>query len=478
MLSFLCLQDRHLGTCPKSSNLNRSLQKCILSAIMIAGACLCAYAMSEPQPFGAVKSAQVATLLVQLAGLLPHIGISMLAFECLHMGIAARLNRKGLALNILDSTANGLSATSLLFKPSALRDKGSSVRITAIVLSIATVLIRFTLDAYPLLPGGVDGSQANATFTLIGEQSRGCGEYGDCSDLPGYMTIANSITAVSNATFTQNFTQQGDALIIPPWYHKIGNAGARLMEIEQDTLKLSSCQHTNLVKPVARTGDLELSSQFYGRTVLGLAGGIFRFGMDLHQLEPYHTMECQAQLTRYKYIQDVLNGGPIQIIHELNTSALPVYNLTADPPNANLNFSGEYLQVEYSIDATAGTRDFIALMVDMMAGSRLADLPVIATMGRQAGPFRLDALAIILFTATSITVWIFGVGLLIWYTYCAGNIATGADRGLLTAARHGPELNQLLRGGCNGNISTSSAQTVVQVQCVHSHLEITNKRRE
>jgi hypothetical protein len=217
------------------SNWTRSLRKCILSAMTVAAASLCAYALSESQPFGPIAP-QLATPLLQLAGLLPQIGISMLAYECLHMGIAAGLNGEGLALGLLDSTANGLEVTSLLLRPSALRHKGTIVRIIAITIGIIAGLLRFTLAVYPLLPGGIDGSPANANFSLIGEQVAACAS---CADLTTHLRIANSITFVGAATFSTNFTQPGDALIIPPPVY-ISSAGPSV-ETEQDTLKLSLC---------------------------------------------------------------------------------------------------------------------------------------------------------------------------------------------------------------------------------------------
>ena len=441
----------------------------------VAAASLCAYALSESQPFGPIKLAQLSTLLLQLAGLLPQIGISMLAYECLHMGIAAGLNGEGLALGLLDSAANGLEVTSLLLRPSALLHKGSIVRIIAITIGIIAGLLRFTLTVYPLLPGGIAGSQVNATFTLIGEQVAACPA---CADLTSYLRIANSITAVGRATLRTNFTQQDDALIIPPFVYRIDGAGPSV-ETEQDTLKLSWCQHTNLTKPIARVGDMEFTTEAYGRTVFGLADGVFRFGMaygENSSFPSYKTMECQAQLTRYKYIQDVDNGGPIQIIHELNSSALPVYNLSW--PGFSSYVYGEDLQLEYINNQVVGTRDFIGILVSMLGGTRLLDFDIMTTAGRQVGPFRLDALAVILLTATSVGAWTVAAGLLLWYTYRADCVATAADSGLLTAARHGPELGQLLQGGCNGKIPLESALTVVRARRVGSHVEITNTRGE
>ncbi len=440
----------------------------------VAAASLCAYALSESQPFGPIELAQLSTLLLQLAGLLPQIGISMLAYECLHMGIAASLNGEGLALGLLDSAANGLEVTSLLLRPSALRHKGSVVRIIAIIIGIIAGLLRFTLAVYPLLPGGIDGSQANATFTLIGEQVAACPA---CADLTSYLQIANSITAVGSATFRTNFTQQGDALVIPPFVYSIDSAGPSV-ETEQDTLKLSLCRHTNLTKPIARVGDMEFTTEDYGRTVFGLADGVFRFSMAFNENSSpsYETMECQAQLTRYKYIQDVYNGGPIQIIHELNSSALPVYNLSW--PGFSWYVYAEDLQLEFVNNPVVGTRDFIGILVSMLGGTRLLDFDIMLNAGRQVGPFRLNALAVIFLTATSVGVWTVAAGLLLWYTYRADCIATAADSGLLTAARHGPELGQLLRGGCNGEIPLESALTVVRARRVGSHVEITSTRGE
>jgi hypothetical protein len=436
----------------------------------IAGASLCAYTLSESQPFGPVKSVQISTLLLQLAGLLPQIGVSMLAYECLHMGIAASLNGKGLALSQLESAVNGLEFTSLLFKPLVLRHKGFGVRIAAMALSAAAILLRFTLDVYPLLPGGVDGSLANTTFNLIGEQVAACPA---CADTTSYLKISNSITPVGNATFTGNFSQH-DALLIPPLVYSIDTGAGPYIETEQDMLKLSLCQHNNLTKLVAHAGDMEYTKE-YGRVIFGLTGGVFRLGMAMGENDSvpdpfYRTMECQAQLTRYKYIQDVQNGGPVQIIHELNSSALPVYNLLW--PNFATYVYAVELQREYMNDAVVGTRDFMGIMVAMLGGTRILDFNIVLTAGRQVGRFRLDSSAVILLTATSVTAWIFSAGLLIGYTYRADCIATGADSGLLNAARHGPELNQLLHGGCNGKISISSAWTVVQARRIGSHLEI------
>jgi hypothetical protein len=463
-----------LGSHARLSNWTRSLRKCIFSAMTVASASLCAYALSESQPFGPIEWAQLATLLLQLAGLLPQIGISMLAYECLHMGIAAGLNGEGLALGLLDSAANGLEVTSLLLRPSALRHKGSVVRIIAIIIGIIAGLLRFTLAVYPLLPGGIDGSQANATFDLIGEQVAACPS---CADFTSYLRIANSITAVGSATFRTNFTQPGDALIIPPFVYSIDSAGGPSVETEQDTLKLSLCQHTNLTKPIARVGDMEFTTETYGRTVFGLADGVFKFSMAFGENSSspfYETMECQAQLTRYKYIQDVDNGGPIQIIHELNSSTLPVYNLSW--PGFTSYVYAEDLQLEWINNKVVGTRDFIGIMVSMLGGTRLLDYNIMLTAGRQVGPFRLNALAVILLTATSIAVWTVAAGLLLWYTYRADCIATAADSGLLTAACHGPELDQLLQGGCNGEIPLESALTVVRARRVGSHVEITSTR--
>lgn len=398
----------------------------------------------------------------------------MLAYECLHMGIAAGLNGEGLALGLLDSAANGLEVTSLLLRPSALRHKGSVVRIIAITIGIIAGLLRFTLAVYPLLPGGIDGSQANAIFTLIGEQVAACPS---CGGLTSYLRIANSITAVGSATFRTNFTQQGDALIIPPFVYDIDSAGPSV-ETEQDTLKLSLCQHTNLTKPIARVGDMEFTKE-YGRTVFGLADGVFRFSMafgENYSSPSYTTMECQAQLTRYKYIQDVNNGGPIQIIHELNSSALPVYNLSW--PGFSSYVYGDDLQLEYFNNKVVGTRDFIGIMVSMLGGTRLLDYNITLTAGRQVGQFRLNALAVILLTSTSVGAWTVAAGLLLWFTYRADCIATAADSGLLTAARHGPELGQLLQGGCNGEIPLESALTAVRARRVGSHVEIPSTRGE
>lgn len=373
------------------------------------------------------------------------------------MGIAAKLNTQGLALSLLESAANGLQVTSILFKPSTLLHKGSDVRVTATSLGVIAALLRFTLVVYPLLPGGVNGSHSNATFTLIGAQLAACPA---CAELTTYVRIVQSITAVGNATFTGNFTQKGDALIIPPF---VDNSSGPLIEKEQDTLKLMSCQHTSGTKPGAHVGDMEYTTKEYGRTVFGLTGGIFKFSMAFGEDQPYpyqsyYTMECQAQLMRYKYIQDILYGGPIQIIHKLNTSALPVYNLSW-PGFVDYVYSTN-LQLEYINDDSVGTKDFIAIMVSMLSGLSPTD-NILVTSGRPAGQFRLDASAVTLLTATSVAVWIISAGLLITYTYSADCIATSADGGLLNAARGGPELDQLLHGGCNGKIPTSSAQTIV-----------------
>jgi hypothetical protein len=232
------------------------------------------------------------------------------------------------------------------------------------------------------------------------------------------------------------------------------------------------------MKPIARVADMEFSLEQFARTVFGLADGVFRFSMafsnhSLFSFRPYDTvMECQAQLTRYKYIQDGIQGGPIQIIHELNSSTLPVYNLSWPDFNSSV-FAGD-LQREWVNDRVVGTKGFIGIMVSMLAGMRDFD-DITLTAGRQIGRFRLNALAVILLTTTSVAVWTVAAGLLLWYTYHADCIATAADSGLLTAARHGPELGQLLQGGCNGlEIPPESALTVVRARRVGSHVEITS----
>jgi hypothetical protein len=216
------------------------------------------------------------------------------------------------------------------------------------------------------------------------------------------------------------------------------------------------------------------------RTVFGLADGVFRLSMAVGEQVSsayYRTMECQAQLTRYKYIQDFKNRGPIQIIHELNSSTLPMYNLSW--PGFSSYLEANALQTDWMTDPVVGTRHFIGIIVSMLAGTRkAADSNITLTAGRQVGRFRLNALAVMLLTAASVAAWTVAAGLLLWYTYRADCIATAADNGLLTAARHGPALGQLLQGGCNGEIPLESALTVVRARRVGSHVEITSTRGE